>query len=142
MTSDGLLPAIQRRAVRTVRIASSLVTGDRVQHPSMQRFIRIAPRRLRRPCTLSPYRAYSTSPVPAENLVTPELERADPKTELELRRDQAPNRTPTWAPSQRPRSEAYDHPRFADAALEMQVCSRFWISLIEATTRRSNKSNC
>jgi hypothetical protein len=35
--------------------------------------------------------------------------------------EQAPNRVETWAPSQRPRSDAFNHPRFEKTALEMQV---------------------
>lgn len=65
--------------------------------------------------------AYSTAPVPAKEVVTPELEKADKAKELQLRTKQAPNRTTTWANSQRPRSDAYDQPRFEGAVLQMQV---------------------
>jgi hypothetical protein len=66
--------------------------------------------------------AYSTAPVPAKTVITPELELADEAKQLELRSKQAPNRTKPWATSQRPRSDAFDHPRFEGAILEMQVC--------------------
>jgi hypothetical protein len=64
---------------------------------------------------------YSTAPVPAETLLTPEIEKGDQAREIELRTKQAPNRSKTWAPSQRPRSDAFNHPRFEGAILEMQV---------------------
>ncbi len=67
------------------------------------------------------YRCYATAPVPAETLKTPELEKRDHVKELELRTRQAPNRLKTWAASQRPRSEAFNQPRFEGAILEMQV---------------------
>jgi hypothetical protein len=65
--------------------------------------------------------AYSTAPVPAKTAITPEVEQADEAKYIELRTKQAPNRSKTWAPSQRPRSESFDHPRFENAILEMQV---------------------
>lgn len=64
---------------------------------------------------------YSTAPVPAKQMVTPELERADQAKQMELRTKQAPNRSTTWATSQRPRSDAFDQPRFEGAILQMQV---------------------
>ena len=85
--------------------------------PPMPRFLRIASLRPRS----SPLRVYSTAPVPAKRLVTPEIEKADKAKEVELRTKQAPNRTTTWASSQRPRSDAFDHPRFEGAILELQV---------------------
>jgi len=66
------------------------------------------------------HRCYATAPVPAETLKTPELEKGDHVKEMELRTMQAPNRSKTWAASQRPRSEAFNHPRFEGAILEMQ----------------------
>jgi hypothetical protein len=67
------------------------------------------------------HRCYATAPVPAETVKTPELEKGDHVKEMELRTMQAPNRSKTWAASQRPRSEAFNHPRFEGAILEMQV---------------------
>ena len=67
-------------------------------------------------------RAYSDASAPAKNPVTYDLEKADPAKELALRSKQAPNRDRTWAPSQRPRSDAFNQPRFEGAILEMQVC--------------------
>lgn len=65
---------------------------------------------------------YSTAPHPAQQLATPNIEKSDQVRELEIRTKQAPNRNQTWAPSQQPRSEAFNHPRFEGAILEMQVC--------------------
>jgi len=87
----------------------------------MSRFLRIASLRARISPLLVVTRAYSTAPVPAKRLVTPELEKADQAKEVELRTKQAPNRTTTWASSQRPRSNAFDQPRFEGAILELQV---------------------
>jgi hypothetical protein len=89
----------------------------------MPRFLRIASLRLRISSLQVQIRAYSAAPVPAKRLVTPELEKADLAKEVELRTKQAPNRTTTWASSQRPRSDAFDQPRFEGAILEMQVKS-------------------
>jgi hypothetical protein len=69
--------------------------------------------------------AYSTAHVPAKEPVTDELATSDQAKQKELRTKQAPNRTKTWATSQRPRSEAFDHPRFEGAILQMQVM-RTW----------------
>jgi hypothetical protein len=95
----------------------------RTTHCTMLRLARS----LRLPPSFLRYRCYSTSPVPAETLVTPEIEKADRTKEVELRTMQAPNRSKTWAPSQRPRSDAFNQPRFEGAILEMQVyhlCAR------------------
>ena len=89
----------------------------------MPRFLRIASLRPRSSPLLILVRAYSTAPVPAKRLVTPEIEKADKAKEVELRTKQAPNRTTTWASSQRPRSDAFDQPRFEGAILEMQAKS-------------------
>jgi hypothetical protein len=51
-----------------------------------------------------------------------EINKVDQSKELELRTKQAPNQNRTWAVSQQPRSEAFNHPRFEGAVLEMQVC--------------------
>jgi hypothetical protein len=87
----------------------------------MLRQLRVSSPRLVSSSRLVQHVAYSTSPVPAEDLVTHELEKADAAKELELRTKQAPNRSRTWATSQRPRQDAYNHPRFEGAILEMQV---------------------
>lgn len=71
--------------------------------------------------------AYSTAPVSAKEPVTHELETAEQK---ELRMKQALNRTKTWSASQRPRSEAFDHPRFEGAILQMQVMRTLNLILI------------
>lgn len=65
--------------------------------------------------------AYSTSVVPPRVLVTPELSEEEQTKAIELRTNQAPNRKQTWAKSQRPRSDAFNHPKFEGAILEMQV---------------------
>ena len=87
----------------------------------MPRISRIAVTRLRLSPLFIHNNAYSTAPVPAKEPVTHELETADQVKQEELRTKQAPNRTKTWATSQRPRSEAFDHPRFEGAILQMQV---------------------
>jgi hypothetical protein len=58
------------------------------------------------------------------------LEKVERPTELELLEEQAPNRAETWAPSQRPRRDAFNHPRFEKTALERQVGLLFWTYLI------------
>ena len=85
------------------------------------RISRIAVARLRLSTMFIYSNAYSTAQVPAKEPVTHELETADQAKQRELRTKQAPNRSQTWSTSQRPRSEAYDHPRFEGAILEMQV---------------------
>jgi hypothetical protein len=64
---------------------------------------------------------YSTSVVPPKVLITPEVSKEEETKAMELRTQQAPNRNKTWAKSQRPRSDAFNHPRFEGAILEMQV---------------------
>lgn len=82
------------------------------------------PRRLRLEQIVVRHNAYSTIPVPAKVPLTTELEKADHEKEVALRTKQAPNRDVTWAPSQRPRSEAFNHPRFENTILELQVSQR------------------
>lgn len=83
------------------------------------------------------HRCYATAPVPAETLKTPELEKRDHAKELELRTMQAPNRLKTWAASQRPRSEAFNQPRFERAILEMQVWPHAVFNLTDAASAGS-----
>jgi len=64
---------------------------------------------------------YSTSIIPPKVLITSELEKQEDSKAIELRTSQAPNRKKTWAKSQRPRNEAFNHPKFEGAILEMQV---------------------
>jgi hypothetical protein len=49
------------------------------------------------------------------------LEKVERVEGLAILEQQAPNRPQTWAPSQRPRSDAFNHPRFEKTALDMQV---------------------
>jgi len=62
------------------------------------------------------------APVPIKDQdAAGKLEKVRRLPDLEVLGQQAPNRPETWAPSQRPRSDAFNHPRFEKAALEMQV---------------------
>ena len=87
----------------------------------MPRISRIVVTRLRVSPLFIHNNAYSTAPVPGKEPATHELEMAHQAEQKELLTKQAPNRTKTWSPSQRPRSEAFDHPRFEGAILQMQV---------------------
>jgi hypothetical protein len=95
----------------------------------MARVSRIAVSRLRLYPFLVRSYAYSTALAAAQGLATHELERVDQTRELELRNKQAPNRIQTWATSQRPRNEAFNHPRFEGAILEMQV-KLLWMKIV------------
>jgi len=62
------------------------------------------------------------APVPIKDQdAAGKLETVKRLEDLEVLEQQAPNRPQTWAPSQRARSDAFNHPRFEKAALEMQV---------------------
>lgn len=62
------------------------------------------------------------APVPIkEQDAAGKLEKLERLEDLAILDQQAPNRVQTWAPSQRDRSDAFNHPRFEKTALEMQV---------------------
>lgn len=62
------------------------------------------------------------APVPIKDQdASGKLKRLERVEDLAVLEQQAPNRAQTWAPSQRPRGDAFNHPRFEKAALEMQV---------------------
>ena len=62
------------------------------------------------------------APLPIKDLdAAGKLDKVKRLADIEVLKQQAPNRLQTWAPSQRPRSDAFNHPRFEKAALEMQV---------------------
>jgi hypothetical protein len=62
------------------------------------------------------------APVPIkEQDAAGKLEKLERLEDSAIFEQQAPNRVQTWAPSQRPRSDAFNHPRFEKTALEMQV---------------------
>ena len=78
-----------------------------------------------RPLNSLQIRTYVDEPVPAKNFTSYQLEEADPAKGLTSHIKQAPNRSDVWASSQRPRSDAFNQPRFETAILDMQVSLRF-----------------
>jgi len=96
----------------------------------MLRQTRHIPSRLRLQRIVVRQNAYSTEQPPVKEPITTEVEKADHPKLVELRTKQAPNRDRTWAPSQRPRSDAFNQARFEDTIIQLQPQPAAAIELI------------